>query len=396
MATVKIEPEPPASTDEQPRPNTAVQGVRAVFDTNTHLHFPRFDSHNWADELGGGPMTVVVPLLVLEELDAHKNKGALVLGDRAAAVCRAITQAVEPSDRDAVGETRVELLLDPPDHGRRSNNDDEIMDRAQALTATPGAPVVVVTDDDSMRARARARGLAVHRPQTTRLPSIDPETMRLRKEVDEARKYQAARPDIKVRFADGSAVLTAPPPRTTSDSRDEWIQSLRHEAERRTPRALHAREDASRWGGSSMLRPQPWSIDRFNDEREEHLRAIEQWAGREYDRQLLESKAVELALTVVNAGGSAARDVEVRIEVLKSRGRLFQQTLREAEDPPDPPEPPSVLSPPMRPADMTVNADPTLTPCCRWKFDPPRSGCCYLVRAGAAGGGVVVRCARVR
>ncbi len=120
------------------------------------LHFPRFDQHDWAGEIGA-PVEVVVPLVVLEELDRHKNQGKPVLGDRAAGVARRIEDLVEEHGGRVDDRLSVVLALEPDGHVRRPTVDAEIVAVAAALVAEPGPPVVVVTDDAGLRAQARAR-----------------------------------------------------------------------------------------------------------------------------------------------------------------------------------------------------------------------------------------------
>jgi len=139
-------------------------GVRAVFDTNVHLHFPRFDQHDWAGELGG-PVVVVVPLVVLEELDRRKNQGTPVLSDRAAGVTRKIEDLVEEHGGRVHDRLSVVLVPETDGHVRRETVDAEIVAVASDLASRPGWRVVVVTDDAGLRAQARARGLDVHRGQ---------------------------------------------------------------------------------------------------------------------------------------------------------------------------------------------------------------------------------------
>lgn len=317
-------------------------GVRVVFDTNTHLHFPRFDQPEWAAELGAGPIVVVVPLLVLEELDSHKNRGAPVLGRRAGDVVRRILQAVENNDGTVDAQTRVQLLGDPDGHARRPNNDDEIMDRAADLARTPGPRVIVVTDDGSMRARAISRSLPVHAPRAGRLPATDPETVRLRNDVEAARKVLAARPDIKATFVDGAARIVAPRPSHPPRPRDEWITAMRGVA-------------AGRWPPEDPPKPpDPWKIpapgfgtvtaaavDRFNLRREAWLDDIVRWAGWEYDRRAAVRAAVDLGLVVVNDGGAAGRDVELRVEVDSPGAHLADAVLRAVQERPEPPARPT-------------------------------------------------------
>jgi hypothetical protein len=57
------------------------------------------------------------------------------------------------------GRVSVELICDPPGHGRLPINDDEIIDRALAVQALAGRGVTVLTYDTGQSMRARSAGL---------------------------------------------------------------------------------------------------------------------------------------------------------------------------------------------------------------------------------------------
>ncbi len=314
-------------------------GVRAVFDTNVHLHFPRFDQHDWTAELGGGgPVVVVVPLVVL---DRHKNQGRPVLADRAADVTRRIEDLVEEHDGRVDDRLSVRLEPEPGGHVRRPTVDAEIVAVSAALAAGPGPPVVVVTDDAGLRSQARARGLRVHRPRAARLPSTDPAAASLRRDQQEVDRILAARPAARVTFADGEARLLLPPaPRPMTQ--EHFVASVMGRAERRLP-ALDVPGQPS--GAPGVAAPD-WETAvarRSNEQRDAWLRALAEWAAREYERQVRQLNAVDLSLCGRNPGGAAAQDVEVRVE-LPDRERsayLIADAVEAADAQPEQPERPT-------------------------------------------------------
>ncbi|WP_239395686.1 PIN domain-containing protein [Frankia sp. CiP3] len=137
-------------------------GAVAVVDTNVLLHHQHLDKILWGEVVGERPVRLVIPLLVLDELDDKRYSDS-------AAIRRKARSAVEPLDRlqpelerDAFAAlpdgTTVEYLLDDPGHRRQANPDDELLDRAQFLRQVIDLPVAVVTGDRGVRVRATARG----------------------------------------------------------------------------------------------------------------------------------------------------------------------------------------------------------------------------------------------
>lgn len=137
--------------------------VRAILDTNVHLHFRPFTDIDWPRELRQPSVRLVVPLLVIRELDDHKNEGGKI-GHRAATRLEAMRRLLAGKGRGPVGIRQgvtLEVLLDPRRHEPQPNNDEEILARAEALSARLGGPLMLITGDLSMQLRAEARGLQV-------------------------------------------------------------------------------------------------------------------------------------------------------------------------------------------------------------------------------------------
>ncbi len=78
-----------------------------------------------------------MPLVVLEELDRHKNQGKPVLRDRAAGVARRIEDLVEEHGGRGDDSLSGVLALEPDGHVRRPTVDAEIVAVAAALVAEP-------------------------------------------------------------------------------------------------------------------------------------------------------------------------------------------------------------------------------------------------------------------
>ncbi len=122
------------------------------------------------------PVRLVIPMVVVDELDGLKKAGpqqrrwrvgyAIAVLDRVAGRGergRLSDADFTPLDRGETprGEVTLEILLDPPNHTRLPINDDEIVDRAVGVQTTAGRDVTLLTYDTGHATRGRVAGLEV-------------------------------------------------------------------------------------------------------------------------------------------------------------------------------------------------------------------------------------------
>lgn len=154
-------------------------GRLLVTDTSLFIHHPqKLDEMVLADDLQERhtPLRLIVPMVVVDELDQLKQSGKTDVRGRArltlAILDRVLRTTVGPARlRDADyrgidegsiprGEVTVEVLLDPAGRLRLPINDDEIVDRALAVQTTSGRSVTLITYDTGHAMRARNAGLS--------------------------------------------------------------------------------------------------------------------------------------------------------------------------------------------------------------------------------------------
>jgi hypothetical protein len=153
--------------------------VYAVADTSFYIeHDSKLRETDFAPLLPAvgldKPVTIIVPIIVLDELDGLKQRAGIAHVKWRASYTLAVfddiftkagTQAIlqQPTADEARGPVLMDILYDPPRHERLAINDDEIIDRALAAQSTAGSPVTLLTYDTSQAARARHAGLAVNK-----------------------------------------------------------------------------------------------------------------------------------------------------------------------------------------------------------------------------------------
>jgi predicted ribonuclease YlaK len=133
-------------------------------------------------DTGFEPVRLVVPRVVIDELDRLKESGNQVVRWRAGHTLGVLDELLHhPRSRPTIreeynlaavteagggmprGKVTIEVFFDDAHHVRLPDNDDESIDRALALQAYAGQPVRLLSMDTSMALRARMLGLRVHK-----------------------------------------------------------------------------------------------------------------------------------------------------------------------------------------------------------------------------------------
>lgn len=319
--------------DAQVADGADLGATRAVLDTNVWLHFEVFDS-DWCSLLSVDAVRLLVPLVVLRELDQHKNRGGSVEARRARSVTRRLLQETDDGrarGSGLPGRVTVEIFQDAKSHTPHEHKDREFLDSADRLTRRPGGLVMVVSDDGGVHAASQAHGLTVVRPpEDWRLPDVDPtvrENAQLRKELD---ALQNARPQIRVAFAGSGDTNVSPPSyvRPASCVAEEVAQAEqdlpeeeRHRATVQT--AIYSISNATRRGWYEEVRVWAQEKDRL--------------AARGHG-------GVRLDLATVNIGGAAASDCKITLRVPEEY-IFLSETALDAGPRPEQPQPGGLLLP---------------------------------------------------
>lgn len=152
-------------------------GSPTVLDTNVLLHFEPPKQIDWVTVLERKPVRLIIPLRVIEELDQKKWGENAKLRDRARSLLPQLESWLEPAGRPKrlCDEVTLEVPVpsEPRDHP--ADADSEILATAQQIQLFTGDVVTVVTGDTTMRIRAQALRLQVHRPPEKYLRDRSPD-----------------------------------------------------------------------------------------------------------------------------------------------------------------------------------------------------------------------------
>lgn len=145
-----------------------------VADTNVYEHNEDYwDEIDWAALAGANDIRLLVPNVVVRELDSHKRSDRKnkvsdtnpeLVRTRARVSTRRLREKFDaPDDVESLAKpgATAELLIDSPSHVPIADPDAEIIDRALAVRWFTQQPVTLVTGDGNMQFSASAAGLHV-------------------------------------------------------------------------------------------------------------------------------------------------------------------------------------------------------------------------------------------
>jgi rRNA-processing protein FCF1 len=140
-----------------------------VYDTNSLMHYQPPDTIGWAALAKAPTVRLVVPLVVIDELDRKQHEGSDKMAQRARSALRALDKILDgtrPGEAAALpgrADVIIEILMDERGHRREASADDEVIERGVLMAQITDAPATVVTTDTGMRLRAQQAGLRVLR-----------------------------------------------------------------------------------------------------------------------------------------------------------------------------------------------------------------------------------------
>lgn len=144
-------------------------GHPVVLDTSALMEgdlFTEFDWHTLDDSLKDVPVRLILPSLVIEELDELKRRGETRQKTWARKVLRTLWGLHAPAPTQPVrlplhADVTIEVFLDDDWHLRRPNNDGEIIDQAIFVRELTGGGTLFASADYAQLYRAAAVGLPV-------------------------------------------------------------------------------------------------------------------------------------------------------------------------------------------------------------------------------------------
>lgn len=331
-------------------------------DTNVYLHYRRFDEIDWTEIVGAKSITVIVPPVVVRELNKHKDFHSQPRVRKCAGrILKRLAELLEAGpgtplrdgvhvrfeDRDPVIDFSAYQL------SREVQDDNLIASIIMCRNETPEAEVVLVTSDVGLALLAKAgrQGIeTIRMPEKLRVAEQpDPAHKRIGQLEQELRELKSRVPQLSLTFEDGKQHAAFVLPAPVASEPDEPEHKL-NEIKRRYPR----REESERPSQSGQIALsedlsrliaaiQPMSvvpreeITRYNAGLDKFYQDYSKYLEASIPFENLKRRTVELAILLANDGTAPAEDIDVFMH-FPDGFRLVEG--RELPRPPQPPEPP--------------------------------------------------------
>lgn len=141
-------------------------GHPTVLDTNVLIQFLRMDQVPWASIVGDKVVRLIIPTIVLDEIDQKRYSDSRRTRERARRATDPLDERqheLEVQGYAAIAHgVSVEYFIEPTPRRLGSNADQDILDAAEFFAAAANRSVSLVTADRGFRVRAVARSGLVH------------------------------------------------------------------------------------------------------------------------------------------------------------------------------------------------------------------------------------------
>ena len=352
--------------------------VHAFVDMMLFLHFRQLDEIDWPGLLGADEVELLVAPVVWRQLDRHKDRHSVAgLRERAKTSVRKLRGWLGISESGAVraGVTvrlqHMEPRIDFAEHHlSRDVEDDQLVATVIEYQQSVREPVVLVTDDYLLGAKARAAHLqVVQPPESARLPEASSEEeLRIKKLESEIQRLRGRRAQLVMTLDSGEAhkdVRLQPLGELTAEEKERRLARIKAEHplrvipedkppsnDRDPGRMAIAGLDKLSLFGASLTRQEDRA---YNERLKGFYQEYERFLDREHGYRQMLSMTAGFSLVVANKGTAVARDIDLVVKVHTHQDVEVVETWKWAE--PKPPEPPDE-----RPFDPVRAALPYLGP----------------------------------
>src|SRR3989440_1500137 len=329
--------------------------THCFLDTNTFLHFQRFDTVDWPKVLGAQQVCLMLTPTVMEELDRHKADPKNPGRQKRAKEILSKLDDILPTDAAGilvpVGQNpnvKLQELLDEPEVDRKafglsSQKGDHCL-LASILdfrNANPRAPICLVTRDFPLRRKALQLKIPVVNPEGKIDPLADFST-----EALERRRLERELQELKNRlpkltfgfFEDATRKIvpytTAPRPKVQNIE----VLTQAFDSQFVPAQVIERRQRLDRILKDAIHQTSEETIREFREKYERYLERFEAACRRDYLQKYGHRCRLDLALH--NEGNTTATSVEIVLQFPAGSVVIRAQDEEEALEFPKEPEPP--------------------------------------------------------
>lgn len=341
--------------------------TKTVFlDTNIFIHYQLFDQIDWLKILNVSDVTIVVPPIIIRELNKHKELNTKSrIRERASLVLKKLSSLFASGCTASVSNGVVICLEDRDPtidfaqlHLNKDIQDDQLIASILMwLRENPGVEVVLVTSDAALTLIGKSRRhniSAITLPDNLKLPEgIDQDQVRIRELEKKIRDLELKTPQISLVFADGNQyinLILQKPIELTEAALAEKIDLIRKQypkmEQQLKPKPEYSGQLASIVEAMANINASmgnillPEDIEKYNTELDQFIQGYSEYLKKSIWYENLRRRTIKLSLFIANDGTAPADDIDVFLHFPDGFEILDEEHFPREPKPPTPPDTP--------------------------------------------------------
>ena len=290
--------------------------MHIVLDSNIYLHYQSFEEIPWSKELGYDEIIIIMPAIVLEEIDKKKDEEKGKIQKRAKKVSSRLGEIIVDEKDGKYPVLFIESANSTEEEKHRyhlDRNDNQILFDV-IKSDINGYDVIVVSSDNSMLLRAKKLGFKVHRlDDKYRLQEeLSKEEKEAKSAIAELEKLKNRLPSPMLVFDNGENHIQIK--RVKVLDRDFEVQKRMMELRSQWPERSTDDEQASVFGFkfSNLTKEQ---VNYYNFSRNIFIEKSENKIRLEVERDDLQYRMTRIDVIIVNRGNAATGKMNIFIEI---------------------------------------------------------------------------------
>ena len=322
--------------------------MHVFIDTMVFLHYQDIGAIDFCEIYGAEEIAVVVPRVIVRELDSHKDSHSSNRArNRARRGLNLIESSVENSSiRDGVV---LEVILDHPDINYKdyglseSINDDQFVAAVISfIEKNPTYPIAVVSNDTGVRLKCRQIEVdAAALPDKYKLDELlDPNEQEVRRMKLELQKLKSAQPKLELIFQQSQTAFAEFDIIKSPVVEESEIQRLLEEKRAEYPRLKAPAGLIENSIISSAHGIPKDEYQRYEKDRNKFLKQYEKYAQHELEYARFLQRTIKFNLELKNNGTQPAEDIDVHMHFPDGFGLWEDDDFPKLPNAPKPPQKP--------------------------------------------------------
>lgn len=325
--------------------------MKTVFiDTNIFLHYKLFDQIDWLEVCSTEKCELVIPPIVIDELDKHKI-GNTKIGKRARNVLGKIEKLYENENFEIQKNVLIKIISDKPKIETFVNNGLNYEEQDHRIFASileytkihPSCIISLMTGDVGPRIRARQYNINVIKPPQKYFipPGASEEEKQIKKLEKENILLKSRIPDLTIEFENGKKFFKIKKKDKTIDKKSFILENLTNQKSEFEYLVLKENDYENPMNAFlqtiNNLSLSEEQVEKYNKELDDYFDKYENYLNKKWKHLLYRNLSYDISICLFNDGTTPAENVDIHLHFPDGFDLI---NLDDFPNPPKEPKPP--------------------------------------------------------